>query len=215
MSKSAPVVGVSRPDGIEIELMPDPVRRGLASTGGLKCAQSAVITVGADLFEEIWQPDTLDLLAQSYWKYIERRSLGLIRMRKDDESRVVSSLGIHLLRFREPEFATGEDFGEVTWPIDRGVLVARDGRGQGYLKISVKLDDHIHGEGRKRFTVTSEVANFYPFIRSSGRFARAGTWIYSKTQLRTHIAVTKGFLKSLEGLPSKFVRTDASPPASR
>ena len=205
---------MSRPDGIEIELMPDPVRRGVAHQGGLECAQSAVITVGQDLFRKIWQPSTLDLLARSYWKYIEKRSLGLIRMREDDESRVVRAVGLPLLRFQSPKFETGDDFGRVTWPIDRGVLVARDGRGQGYLRISVELDEHLPDEGRRRFTVTSEVANFYPFIRSSGRFARAGTWIYSQTQLRFHIAVTKGFLRSLEGLPAEFLKTSSSAPPS-
>lgn len=195
--------------------MPDPVRRGVAHQGGLECSQSAVITVGKDLFEEIWQPRTLDLLARSYWNYIEKRSLGLIRMREDEESRVVRALGVPLLRFRSPEFETGDGFGRVTWPIDRGVLVARDGRGQGYLRISVQLDEHLPDEGRRRFTVTSEVANFYPFIRSSGRFARAGTWFYSQTQLRFHIVVTKGFLRSLEGLPAEFLKTASFAPPSR
>jgi hypothetical protein len=195
---------VSKPDGIDIELLPDPVRRGIASQGGLECSQSAVITVGTELFEEIWQPRTLDLLARSYWQYVEKRSRGLIRMREDDESRVVTSLKVPLLRFQEPEFETGDDFGRVTWPIDRGILVASSGRGQGYLRISVRLDEYLPdgvAGDRRRFTVTSEVANFYPFIRSSGHFARIGTWIYSQTQLRIHIAVTKGFLRSLEGLP--------------
>lgn len=200
---------MSKPDGIDIELLPDPVRRGLASSGGLECSQSAVFTVGTELFEEIWHPATLDLLARSYWDYIEKRSFGLIRMREDEKSRVVTSLKIPLLRFREPEFETGEDFGRVTWPIDRGILVASSGRGKGYLRIGVKLNEYlpdgVSGD-RRRFTVTSEVANFYPFIRSAGRFARAGTWIYAQTQLRIHIAVTKGFLRSLEGLPSEFIK---------
>ena len=46
--------------------------------------------------------------------------------------------------------------------------------------------------------IRAVVANFYPLLRGSGWFARAGAFIYSQTQLRLHVLVTRGYLRSLE-----------------
>ena len=43
-----------------------------------------------------------------------------------------------LLRFRKPEYEIEADGGTVTWPIDKGLLVAPSGRGRGYLRLSVR-----------------------------------------------------------------------------
>ena len=48
---------------VEIELLPDPVRHGLATSGGVKCAQTAVVTVDQEIFEQIWTQSTLELLS--------------------------------------------------------------------------------------------------------------------------------------------------------
>ena len=102
-----------------------------------------------------------------------------------------------LLRFREPQYDTGPEFGRVTWPIERGVLVSPSGRGRGYLRFDVRrLEPGPDGEGRIR--VRAVVANFYPFLRGSGRVARLGSFVYSQTQLRIHVLVTRGYLRSLE-----------------
>ncbi|MGK2933482.1 MAG: hypothetical protein ACSLFD_12080 [Solirubrobacterales bacterium] len=200
---------------VEIELMPDPVRHGLATSGGVKCAQSALITVDQELFEQIWTPSTLELLARSYWRFIRKRSLGAIRVSyRDPEAQtvVLFTRRIPLLRFRSPEFHTGGDEAAVTWPIEKGLLVARAGREQGFLRIAVEHSgESEHSPGRQRLVVTSEVSNFYPWIRGSGWFARLGTWIYSQTQLRTHIRVTKGFLRSLEDLPDEVLKAGEDP----
>jgi hypothetical protein len=42
------------------------------------------------------------------------------------------------------------------------------------------------------------VANFYPFLRGTGRLARIGAFVYAQTQLRVHVLVTRGYLRSLE-----------------
>ncbi len=42
------------------------------------------------------------------------------------------------------------------------------------------------------------VANFYPLLRGSGRLARIGAFLYAQTQLRIHVLVTRGYLRSLE-----------------
>ena len=48
--------------------------------------------------------------------------------------------------------------------------------------------------------VRTEVSNFYPLLRGSGRFARFGVRLYTATQLRIHVWVTQGFLRSLARL---------------
>jgi len=199
---------------VEIELMPDPIRDGLATSGGVQCEQSAVITVDREIFEQIWTPSTLELLARSYWRFVRRRSLGAIRVvyRPDSQTVVFFSRRIPLLRFHSPTFHTAEDSAHVEWRIDRGLLVAPAGRGQGYLRIAVKNQGATDPTGdRQRLLVTSEVSNFYPWIRGTGRFARMGTWIYSQTQLRTHIWVTKGFLRSLQDLPDEVLKRGEDP----
>ena len=42
--------------------------------------------------------------------------------------------------------------------------------------------------------------NFYPFLRGRGWFARIGAHLYAATQLRIHVLITHGFLRSLAKL---------------
>jgi hypothetical protein len=60
-------------------------------------------------------------------------------------------------------------------------------------------------------TVTSEVVNFYPWIRGTGWFSRLGTWIYSQTQLRIHMWLTRGYLRSLRDVPEEVLRAGEDP----
>ena len=103
-----------------------------------------------------------------------------------------------LLRFRLPDYDVGPGFGRVTWPIERGVLVAPSGRGRGYLRIDVRRLEPDPARDEERVRIRAIVANFYPFLRGSGWFARLGSFFYAQTQLRIHVLVTRGFLRSLE-----------------
>ena len=198
---------------VRIELMPDPVRHGLARTGGVTCEQEALITVDRATFEAIWTPSTLELLARSYWDFIRRRTLGAIRVAYRGEEPKVALFGrIPLLRFRAPLFSTGDREASVQWPIEKGLLVSREGRGQGYLRIAVDREAGSSAEC-PQLRVSSTVSNFYPWIRGTGWFARTGTWIYSQTQLRIHIAVTRGFLRSLDEIPDEVLRRGVGPQA--
>ncbi len=64
------------------------------------------------------------------------------------------------------------------------------------------------------------VANFYPFLRGSGWFARIGSFFYAQTQLRIHVLVTRGFLRSLESgdlpplRPGREAAYDEAPPTT-
>ncbi|MDQ5895304.1 MAG: hypothetical protein QG596_1565 [Actinomycetota bacterium] len=194
---------------VRIELMPDPIRHGLARSGGVTCEQAALITVDRATFEEIWTPSTLELLARSYWAFIRRRTLGTIRVVYRGEAPVVALFGrIPLLRFQPPVFSTGDREASVQWPIEKGLLVSQEGRGQGYLRIGA-VRESGGSKDHPQLRVSSSVSNFYPWIRGAGWFARTGTWIYSQTQLRIHIAVTKGFLRSLDGIPAEVIHRGA------
>ena len=184
---------------IEVRLVAEPKRGPVATSGPLRSVQEAEITMDRSRLEEFWRAETLERFARGYWRYVSRISLGLLRIVDDGDSGPAVVLlwrRLVLLRFRRPSFNRDADHGRVTWAIDRGVLVAREGRGHGFLAFDLQRLDTDEREGRIR--VRAEVENFYPLLRGSGRFARIGAWIYARTQLRLHVWVTRGFLRSLD-----------------
>lgn len=160
--------------------------------------QRAQIDLPASTVDEIWRPEHLERLARAYWRHLNRVSLGLLRVAYEPTARVVVLLfrPLALLRFHAPEYEIEPGRASVTWRIDRGLLVAAAGRGQGHLRITVARRD-IGSADRSRLELSAEVSNFYPWLRGSGRFARFGAWLYSQTQLRIHVIVTNGFLRSV------------------
>ena len=183
--------------GATVDLLPESELEPVAPEGGIGSTQEAIATLPEALFERLWHPEYLERLARAYWRYLSRISLGLIRVAYAPDSRTVVLLSrrLPLLRFHAPEYEITPDAGTVTWRIDRGLLVEKTGRGKGYLRIHVR---RLDGPGQVRISV--QVANFYPFIRGRGRFARFGAWLYSQTQVRIHRLVTFGFLRSLARL---------------
>jgi hypothetical protein len=174
-----------------------------SESGATSSRQVAEVTVPKVELEKIWSPEYLERLARTYWSFLSRFSLGLIRVLYSPDSRDVVFVRrpFVLLRFRKPEYELHRDGGTVTWPIDRGVLVARRGRGRGYLRLSVERKPPQDGTGEVTVVVSSEVVNFYPTIAT-----RLSRWIYEQTQLRIHVIVTHAFLRSLANLelePSK------------
>lgn len=181
-------------------------------SGAVESVQRAEVDVPESRLGDLWKPENLERLARAYWQWLNRISLGLIRVVYEPHSRTVVLLlrPLALLRFHTPEYDTSESHGVVTWRIERGLLVAREGRGgDGYLRISVERPRDAEAAepaigppppGRVRLRLEVAVANFYPWLRGSGWFARFGTWIYSQTQLRIHIVVCNGFLRSLAKL---------------
>lgn len=172
-------------------------------TGAVASVQEAEVTISRELLTELWRPEYLERLARSYWAWISRVTLSLVRVVYGPDSRAVVLLSrrLPLLRFGLPEYDTGPDHGCVTWRIRRGVLVAKAGRDSGFLRISV----HRQGSGdedapAETVLVRLEVRNFYPLLRGSERFARFGAWLYGQTQLRIHVLICNGFLRSLAEL---------------
>jgi hypothetical protein len=180
-----------------VEPLPESDTGPISPHGAVHSSQEAIAELPPAELEKLWHAEYLERLARAYWRYLNKVSLGLIRVVYAPESRTVVLLTRHLplLSFHAPEYDTDSESGTVTWRINRGLLVAQEGREQGYLRISVrKLDE----PGRLHLSV--QVQNFYPFIRGRGRFARFGAWLYGQTQVRIHRLVTFGFLRSLARL---------------
>jgi hypothetical protein len=137
----------------------------------------------------------LEWAARAYWRLITRFTLGLVRVTSDAGDQCVVLIGrpLVLLRFHAPEYEVSDREGSVTWRIKRGILVSREGRDRGSLRLSVSA----LGRSGARLHVRMQVQNFYPWLRGSGAFARVGVWIYAQTQQRIHRAVTRGFLRRL------------------
>ena len=169
--------------------------------GPVTSKQEAEITLPRAELERVWSPEYLERLARTYWRWLSKISLGLLRVVYAPDSRRVVFLTppFTLLRFHKPEYDTDPNCGSVTWRIQRGLLVAPPGRGNGWLRIVVKRPENATGD-EVTVRVSSEVANFYPAIGGWGWFARVGAKIYKATQLRIHVIVTNGFLRSLARL---------------
>ena len=189
--------------GAEIRVLPDPSGGPAGPFGPVRSVQAAELDVPTDFLERSWNVEYLERLARAYWAYIERFSLGLLKVRYEPNARTVVLAGhVPLLRFRKPEYVTTLGLGQVTWPIERGLLVSPAGRGRGYLRVTVRRLERRPElpPDRESVLVTASVANFYPGLRFSGFFTRIGAWIYNQTQLRIHVLVTHGFLRSLTSL---------------
>jgi hypothetical protein len=174
-----------------------------APDGSVTTRQVADVTLPREELDKVWSPVYLERLARTYWRFLTRVSLGLLRVLYSEDAREVVFLTrpFVLLRFRVPEYETASDRGAVTWRIDRGLLVAPAGRGRGYLRISVERPAEAAGAGDSiTGRVTSEVASFYPAIAGWGWFARIGRHLYGFTQLKIHVVITHAFLRSLARL---------------
>ena len=171
--------------------------------GSVTTRQVADVTLPRPELDRIWSPAYLERLARTYWRFLTRVSLGLLRVLYSEDAREVVLLTrpFVLLRFKAPEYEAEGDRGAVTWRIDRGILVAPAGRGRGYLRISVQRPPEPQRRGEEvTGRVVSEVANFYPAIAGRGWFARVGRHLYAVTQLRFHVVITHAFLRSLARL---------------
>ncbi len=179
---------------------------GSAPDGSVSTKQEAEVTLPRSELDKIWTPEYLERLARTYWRFLTRVSLGLLRVLYTEEGREIAVIGrpLVLLTFHKPEYDAEADCGTVTWRIKKGLLVAPTGRTKGFLRLTVKRppadgDEHP-GTDLITGTVTSEVANFYPLIAGWGWFSRIGRRLYRITQLRIHVVVTHAFLRSLARL---------------
>jgi hypothetical protein len=171
--------------------------------GKVRSVQSAMLTLDATDLERLWRPANLENLGRTYWRFLSRVTLGLIRVVYDDSSRRVVLLArpLTLLRFDVPEYVLDDDHGQARWRIRDGLLVARAGRGTGWLSLDVtrvpeeELAAAERQADRRAMRIEVEVANFYPAIA-----AGFSTPVYEMTQSAIHVLVTHAYLRSLANL---------------
>jgi hypothetical protein len=165
--------------------------------GAVRSVQAAELTLPPAALEQLWSPLQLERLARTYWRFLTRATLGLVRVDYGETQRTVVLLRqpLRLLRFKAPEYAMDGERGIVRWRIEDGLLVEHRGHhGDGFLQIDVRrLAPDVDGLARIRVEV--EVANFYPSI--ARRLSRP---VYRVTQSQIHVLLTHGFLRSLERL---------------
>lgn len=163
-------------------------------TGAVRSVQGADIILPEKALEGLWTPEHLERLARTYWKSLTRFTLGICRVGYSETERWVYVLSprIRLLTMQKPEYEMSADRGIVRWRIEKGLLVAANGRGgDGYLEIDVRRFDYPDWD-RARVHVEIEVANFYPQIAS-----KFGRWLYVNTQSRIHVVACHFFLRQL------------------
>ncbi len=168
----------------------------VAHDGGVRSVQSAELTLDPQSLAQLWIAANLANLARTYWRFLSKVTLGLIRVVYDTQSRSVVLLGrpLTLLRFDAPVYATDGDHASVRWQIRDGLLVARAGRGSGYLALDVTREP-TRPDGRAKLLIEVEVANFYPSIAVGFSMP-----VYEMTQSAIHVLVTHAFLRSLANL---------------
>jgi hypothetical protein len=169
----------------------------IARDGAVRSAQSAELALDRADLERLWHPTNLENLARTYWRFLSRVTLGLIRVVYGANERSVVFLGrpFRLLRFDAPEYVLEPDHGQVKWRIRDGLLVARSGRGCGFLALDVRLSNELAADGCAKVRIGVEVSNFYPSIA-----AGFSTPVYEATQSAIHVLVTHSFLRSLATL---------------
>jgi hypothetical protein len=169
----------------------------VAGDGAVRSVQAAELTLDRAELDRLWSPQNLENLARTYWRFLTRVTLGLIRVVYDTDERSVVLLvrPLTLLRFCGPEYVLDGDHGVVRWRIRDGLLVARSGRRCGFLALDVRRLDDREIDGKARVRIELEVANFYPAIA-----AGFSTPVYKLTQNVVHVLVTHAFLRSLAKL---------------
>ena len=171
--------------------------------GAARSVQAAELTIPATALVELWSPESLERLARTYWRFLERSSLGLIRVRYSERDRAVVLLSrpFVLIGFDPPQYQLSADRGVVRWQIRHGALVSRRQNGGGYLQIDVRRLESPR-PGYESIHVEVAVVSFYPAIASA-----LSNRIYAATQSAVHVLVTHGFLRSLARLELAESRT--------
>jgi hypothetical protein len=174
-----------------------PDSTAMSREGAVRSVQSADLTMARTDLDRLWTPSNLENLGRTYWRFLSRVTLGLIRVVYGENERSVALLVRHLtlLRFEAPEYRLERDHGNVSWRIRDGLLVARGGRGSGFLALDVRRFPDAGDDGPARLRIEVEVANFYPAIAVN--FSRP---VYEATQSTIHVLVTHAFLRSLARL---------------
>ena len=151
---------------------------------------------------QIWTPPHLERLARTYWRFLTRVTLGLIRVRYTERERSVVLLAAaaeaaHLpgARIRDGRHARARALAHRARPARRSARARRRRLPADRGPPHATGEDAETHQAAARLHVEVEVANFYPSIAS-----RLSRRLYNATQSRIHVIVTYGFLRSLARL---------------
>lgn len=189
-------------------------REAVARRGPVGSVHDAELLVPPEALAGLLTTSFMRRVASAYWRFLGRISLGLLRVRSEPGHQAIVLLPrLALLRFGAARHREGSDWAEVGWDIDRGLLVAREGRGRGSLRIRIQqvARDSEHAR-RARLLMRMEVDGYYPRCRGGGWFAPVGTWLYVQTQARIHHLVMRRFMRSLVRLELSPSRAGKSVP---
>src|SRR3954465_10915634 len=83
------------------------------ASGAVRSVQGADLTLPADELERLWSPESLERLARTYWRFLTRVTLGLIRVSYTERERFVCLIGrpLVLLSFQAPEYEMNAERG--------------------------------------------------------------------------------------------------------
>jgi hypothetical protein len=167
----------------------------IATDGAVHSVQSAELTLPQRELARLWTPANLENLGRTYWRFLGRCTLGVIRVKytEHDRSVVLLSRPLVLLRFAAPEYELETGRGRISWRIIDGMLVSRAGGESGWLAVDVRTV--AADADPATLAVDVEVANFYPAIAH-----RLSIPVYEATQAFVHVLVTHAFLRSLATL---------------
>ncbi len=197
------------------------------ATGAVRSVQGADLFLEPEALRQIWAPVYLERLARTYWRFLSRVTLGLIRVRYTEGERSIVLIGrpLKLLTFHAPEYEMSASRGLVRWRIARGLLVSKLGRdGGGYLQIEVVREpvdedaasfaapvedasdaDAVSGADTAHTENTAHArARLHVEVEVANFYPSIASGIsrriYSATQSRIHVIITNRFLRSLARL---------------
>ena len=184
---------------------------GYAADGSIGSKQVAEVTLPRSELDRIWSAEYLERLARTYWRFLTRVSLGLLRVLYTDDRREVVLLTrpFVLLRFHAPEYEIDADGGTVTWPIDRGLLVAPAGAAAASCGSACAAGRRADGATEATAVGQLRGRQLLPADRRLGLVRAHRPVLYNQTQLRIHVIVTNAFLRSLANLDLEQSRVGA------
>src|SRR3954453_13506848 len=109
---------------MRVRILPEP-KSEEQPDGSVTSRQVAEVTLPREELDRIWSPEYLERLAATYWRFLKRVSLGVLRVLYTPGSRELVSLArpVVLLRFEAPEYEAGERRASVSSRISGGLLV--------------------------------------------------------------------------------------------